>query len=71
MKKFIKWIISLFRRNRKPMTVGIVNIPKQVEEVQQAPVMFRNEVIKVTSGGHHVWVKKRYGVIRKPIGEVR
>ena len=58
------------------MTGGIVNIPKQVEEVQveevqQAPVMFRNEVIKVTSGKRHVWVKTRYGVIRKPIGEVK
>ena len=71
MKKFIKWIIRLFRRNRKPMTVGIVSNPKQVEEVQQAPVMFRNKVIKVTSGKRHVWVKTRHGVIRKPIGEVK
>ena len=63
MRKFIKWIISLFRRKSN---LQVVSLPLQ-------PIDFNYslKVIKVTSGKRHVWVKTRYGVIRKPIGEVK
>ena len=60
MKRFLNWLLNLFRKNKKVVQVEVV-----------APIVYPKKIIKVTSGKRHVWVETRHGKIRKPIGEVK
>ena len=59
MKKFIKWLLSLFKKK-----VVKIDVAKPIE-------YYPKKIIKVTSGKKHVWIETRHGKVRKPIGEAQ
>jgi len=61
MRKFIRWLISLFKKksNLQPVSIPSDAIPA-----------FQNKIIGLTAGKKHMWIQTKYGKVRKPVGWV-
>lgn len=60
MLKMIRKFLGLFRKKKVVKELPVIETP-----------VINKKVIKVTSGGKHVWIETKHGVVRKPKSSIK